>query len=55
MAGARILTHAVKNGEEKPLIFAIRNPDRDFIMRADSIDEKEAWIKAFKDTMTAAQ
>jgi len=51
LVGSRVLTHAVKRGEEKPLIFAIRNPDRDFIIRASGLDEKDSWIKVIKENI----
>lgn len=33
---------------EKPNIFAVRNPERDFIMRGILPDDKEEWVQALK-------
>jgi hypothetical protein len=43
-----LLTHAEKNGVEKPNVFAIRNPERDFIIRGKSLEEKEEWVQSIR-------
>lgn len=49
---AIIYAHVQKKGENKPLFFNIRT-DQDFLLRAETKEEKEEWTRILKENVTA--
>lgn len=48
LTNATCYAHVEKKGVTKPLFFNIRTETRDFLIRAESQEEKNAWVKLIK-------
>jgi hypothetical protein len=44
--------HVQKKNEVKPCFFNIRTENRDFLVKAESKEDKERWVKAVKSQIT---
>lgn len=52
LEGATCYARVEKNKKPKPLFFNIRTIDRDFLIRAESKEIKDIWVKAIKENTT---
>jgi hypothetical protein len=48
LTNATCFAHVEKKGTTKPLFFNIRTETRDFLIRAESAEDKAEWVKLIK-------
>jgi len=55
LEGASVYSHVEKKAKEMGNYFNIRVGNRDFLLRADSIEEKAEWVKTIKANVVAVE
>jgi len=55
LEGASVYSHVEKKGKEMNNYFNIRIGNRDFLLRADTPEEKAEWVKVIKANVTVAE